>query len=299
MSEVVDGEFQKYTVEAGGYIREHFFGKYPELLELVEHLYRRAAPQAAPRRPRPGEGLRRLQGGRRAQGLADGHPGQDRQGLRPGRGGRGQERHPPAEEAQRGGAARVPQPLRHPDLRRGASPRRRSTGRPTTARRCSTCRSAGRRWAASCRRGGCKTEPLAGPRARRRSRSFFEGSDRERLDDHGVRRHADAAAEGQGDRQAGSCRSSPTRRAPSAWSRCSASSRSTPTSASSTSRSTRTMLLVLPRGEGRPDPRRGHHRGRARCRRSSPPAPPTPRTACRRSRSSSTTRCSASSGSAT
>jgi pyruvate dehydrogenase E1 component len=38
MGEVVDGEYQKYTVEPGAYIREHFFGKYPELRELVEHL---------------------------------------------------------------------------------------------------------------------------------------------------------------------------------------------------------------------------------------------------------------------
>jgi pyruvate dehydrogenase E1 component len=38
MGEVVDGEYQKYTVESGGYIREHFFGKYPELHKLVEHL---------------------------------------------------------------------------------------------------------------------------------------------------------------------------------------------------------------------------------------------------------------------
>ena len=42
----------------------------------------------------------------------------------------------------------------------------------------------------------------------------------------------------------------------------------------------------------------GHHRSRARCRRSSPPAPPTPPTASTRSPSSSTTRCSASSASA-
>ncbi|HXU32607.1 MAG TPA: pyruvate dehydrogenase (acetyl-transferring), homodimeric type, partial [Thermoanaerobaculia bacterium] len=35
MVEVVDGEYQKYTVETGSYIREHFFGKYPELLDLV------------------------------------------------------------------------------------------------------------------------------------------------------------------------------------------------------------------------------------------------------------------------
>ncbi|MCH2179019.1 MAG: pyruvate dehydrogenase (acetyl-transferring), homodimeric type [Mariniblastus sp.] len=35
MGEVVDGQFQKYVGMPGSYIREHFFGKYPELLELV------------------------------------------------------------------------------------------------------------------------------------------------------------------------------------------------------------------------------------------------------------------------
>jgi pyruvate dehydrogenase E1 component len=38
MNEVVDGEYQKYVVSDGAYIREHFFGKSPELLKLVEHL---------------------------------------------------------------------------------------------------------------------------------------------------------------------------------------------------------------------------------------------------------------------
>ena len=38
MGEVVDGEFQKYSVAPGSYMREHFFGKHPELLELVAHL---------------------------------------------------------------------------------------------------------------------------------------------------------------------------------------------------------------------------------------------------------------------
>jgi pyruvate dehydrogenase E1 component len=37
MNELIDGESQKYIVEGGEYIREHFFGKYPELLELVQH----------------------------------------------------------------------------------------------------------------------------------------------------------------------------------------------------------------------------------------------------------------------
>ena len=35
MNEVVDGELQNYKANGGGYTREHFFGKYPELLELV------------------------------------------------------------------------------------------------------------------------------------------------------------------------------------------------------------------------------------------------------------------------
>jgi len=38
MGEVVDGEYQKYTVESGPYIREHFFGTDPRLLTLVEDL---------------------------------------------------------------------------------------------------------------------------------------------------------------------------------------------------------------------------------------------------------------------
>jgi pyruvate dehydrogenase E1 component len=38
MGEVVDGDYQKYSVEPGSYTRKHFFGKYPELLELVNHL---------------------------------------------------------------------------------------------------------------------------------------------------------------------------------------------------------------------------------------------------------------------
>ena len=37
MGEVVDGQYQKYVVENGGYIREHFFGAVPELLHMVEH----------------------------------------------------------------------------------------------------------------------------------------------------------------------------------------------------------------------------------------------------------------------
>ncbi len=38
MTECVDGDYQKYSVEDGAYIREHFFGKYPPLREMVANL---------------------------------------------------------------------------------------------------------------------------------------------------------------------------------------------------------------------------------------------------------------------
>lgn len=38
MGEVVDGQYQKYTVESGAYTREHFFGKSPQLKKMAEAL---------------------------------------------------------------------------------------------------------------------------------------------------------------------------------------------------------------------------------------------------------------------
>src|SRR5467141_1661565 len=38
MITTLDGEYQKYSVETGAYIREHFFGPDPRLRQMVEHL---------------------------------------------------------------------------------------------------------------------------------------------------------------------------------------------------------------------------------------------------------------------
>ena len=38
MGEIVDGQYQKYAVESGAYLREHFWGADPRLLEMVKHL---------------------------------------------------------------------------------------------------------------------------------------------------------------------------------------------------------------------------------------------------------------------
>ncbi|MCL4814540.1 MAG: pyruvate dehydrogenase (acetyl-transferring), homodimeric type [Vicinamibacteraceae bacterium] len=38
MGEIVDGQYQKYAVESAEYLREHFFGADPRLLDMVKHL---------------------------------------------------------------------------------------------------------------------------------------------------------------------------------------------------------------------------------------------------------------------
>ncbi|HNW79497.1 MAG TPA: pyruvate dehydrogenase (acetyl-transferring), homodimeric type, partial [Candidatus Competibacteraceae bacterium] len=38
MEECVDGEYQNFKAKGGAYTREHFFGKYPELRQMVSHL---------------------------------------------------------------------------------------------------------------------------------------------------------------------------------------------------------------------------------------------------------------------
>ena len=87
MGEVVDGQYQKYTVMPGSYIRPALLRQVSGTVGAGEELLRRKAGKDAPGRPRPGEGIRRLPGGRGTPGPADRHPGQDRQRLRPRRGG--------------------------------------------------------------------------------------------------------------------------------------------------------------------------------------------------------------------
>ena len=56
MNSTVDGEFQKYVVESGAYIREHFFGPDPRLRKMVEHL----TDEDLQRLPRGGHDYRKL-----------------------------------------------------------------------------------------------------------------------------------------------------------------------------------------------------------------------------------------------
>ena len=78
----------------------------------------RRAEEAAARGARPRQGPRGVRGGGGPPGQPHRHPRPHHQGLRARRGRRGPQHHPPAEEAERGRAARVPRPLRHPPVGR-------------------------------------------------------------------------------------------------------------------------------------------------------------------------------------
>jgi pyruvate dehydrogenase E1 component len=68
MEEAVDGEYQKFKSRDGAYVREHFFGKYPELKAPGRQHVRRGHLAPEPRRPRPAQGVRGLRGGVKHKG---------------------------------------------------------------------------------------------------------------------------------------------------------------------------------------------------------------------------------------
>ncbi len=56
MTETLDGDYQRYAIESGDYIREHFFGPDPRLRKMVEHL----ADEDLPKLRRGGHDYRKL-----------------------------------------------------------------------------------------------------------------------------------------------------------------------------------------------------------------------------------------------
>ena len=198
-----------------------------------------------------------------------------------GEAGEGTQHHAPAEEAERGRAARVPHPLRHSRSPTRTSPdapfykpaddspemkylheRRKALGGYVPQRAC-TCRAAASADAGRASRSSCKGS--GGTRA---------------LDDDGLRATCSTKLlQRQGASASTSCRSSPTRPAPSAWRRCSASTASTPRRPALRAGRSRHAAATTARRRTARSSRRASPRP-ARCRRSSPPARPTPRTAC-------------------
>ena len=115
MEEAVDGDYQKYSVEPGSYTRRHFFGKYPELLELVNHL----TDDQIRKLLRGGHDPRKVYAAYKAamehQGPADGDSGQNGEGLWARRSGRRPQHFASAEKDEREGTARVSRALQDSD----------------------------------------------------------------------------------------------------------------------------------------------------------------------------------------
>ena len=66
MEECVDGEYQNFKAKGGAYTREHFFGKYPELQEMVANMSDDDIWRLNRGGHDPQQGLRRLRGGDRS-----------------------------------------------------------------------------------------------------------------------------------------------------------------------------------------------------------------------------------------
>ena len=174
----------------------------PARAEARQGLHRRPALEPQARRPRLPQGVRGVQGGRRAQGPAHRHHREDDQGLRPRAAVRGPQRDPPDEEAD----ARQPQAVprrrctsrsRTPCSRRTRTCRR-TTTRARTTRRSSTCRSAAARSAATCRSAARSTRRSTLPddaRLRDREEGLRQAGDRH---DDGVRPPAQGPAAREG-----------------------------------------------------------------------------------------------------
>ena len=205
MNTTPDGQFQTYSVEDGGYIREHFFGADPRLRKMVEHM----TDDQIEKLPRGGHDYRKVYAAFDAASEHVGQPtvilAQDHQGLddrRP----RGQERHPPDEEADQGRPQEVPRPALPADQRQGprrllrAHRWRRSSTRARTPPRSSTC------WSAAAQLGGSlpqagrarQAAQAARRRALRRAQAGL-GQEQDRHHDGG-RPAAARLDEGPGDR---------------------------------------------------------------------------------------------------
>ena len=114
MEECVDGEYQDFRSKNGAYIREHFFGKYPELRELVADMsdgdiwaLRRGGHDSTKVYAAYAAAVKHRS--------ADRHSGQDRQGLWHGRVGRGPDDRPSGQEDDPRRAPAIPRPVSDPD----------------------------------------------------------------------------------------------------------------------------------------------------------------------------------------
>ena len=296
MGEIVDGQYQKYAVESGAYVRQHFWGADPRLLEMVKHL----SDDQLKKLTLGGHDPIKVYNAYKAAVEHKGAPtvilARTVKGYGLGEAGEGKnithQQKKMNEEELRAFRTRFGIPVSDAEIHEAPFYRP-----PEEASKSSTCASSARSSADTCppARSARSRSPRCRPSCSRNSTKAPKAARRRpRWCSCGCCR----SSSGTSRSASWWCRSCRTRRGPSAWRRCSVRWGSTRTSARCTSRSTWTCSCITRRrrtarfskkASPRPD----------RCRRSSPPARRTRRTASTRFRFSSTTRCSGSSASAT
>ena len=153
------------------YVREHFWGAHPQLLEMVSHLSDEQLKKLTLGGHDPVKVLRRPT---RRPSSTTGQPtvilARTIKGYGIGEAGEGKNITHQQKKLNEDELQRVPHAFRHPDRRRRKSPRRRSIGRRTTALKSPTCSSGASSSAVSCR----AASPCMSSRSRpRRSTSCF------------------------------------------------------------------------------------------------------------------------------
>ena len=163
MERAVDGDYQNYKARGGAYVREHFFGTHPELLEMVANM----TDDDIWRLNRGGHDPRKIYA---AYAAAVEHTGQPTvilaktvKGYGMGEAGEGKNITHQQKKMGDDGAQGVPGSLPDSGLRRRAPRHALSTSPPRTVRRCATCTSAERLSAATCPRGARMTGAARDP----------------------------------------------------------------------------------------------------------------------------------------
>ena len=262
MNEALDGEYQKYSVEGGAYIREHFFGTYPELAAS----WSSTSPTSRLHKlRRGGHDPEKVYAAYKAATETKGAPtvilAKTIKGYGLGEAGEGKnvthQQKKLNEEELRDFRDRFDIPI----AGRASSPRRRSTARPDGSPEIEYLHDAARR-ARRLRAGAQAVDGAAGRRRRRAtSPSSSPAGDREVSTTMALRAAAAAAAAGPEDRQAHRA-DRPRRGAHLRHGVAVPPARHLRPQGPALRAGRLEDAAVLQGGQGRADPRGGDHRGR-------------------------------------
>ena len=135
MMDTVDGDYQAMKANDGAFVRKHFFGRHPKLLEMVAKM----SDEDIWRLHRGGHDPQKVYAAFHARQHHKGQPTvlliKTVKGFGMGKSGEGKNTAHQTKKLIDEDVRALPRPLQHPDPRRPAGRASRSTSRPTTRRR--------------------------------------------------------------------------------------------------------------------------------------------------------------------